>query len=396
MERKYQLLDPRGPSAYGPWGSPARRRYFRVRRAMRGRRRRRSEPYIRAGLRYPAGALVAARPRRVYRLPRTPQFRQKPPIPRHLSPKEIAATIKFTKEEEEYINTVINPFGMTPGGGMGHHCGGRIMDPSSGPSSYVQTTVTYQIDGAAGGGATSGAVKLLFPNSSNDDGLSITYSAGGGAGTGQVQKAWEQMPAVKGLSSRWRLVSMGLKVNVISAEDNNVGTIQGGISTLKPVYGGGPTWPNYSTLTAELEPLRVSAQRGMTVRWYPQGNKDFEYNKFEAAGTLGDNADWRAPMIVWESLGATTVLEFVGVAHFEVQVQATASPWVATPSPVSMQWPLLVAMVSHPDFAPFLADGQSFKSFFSKLFNIIPRAVNWVVKHAPAITSLAGGIAALL
>lgn len=298
----------------------------------------------------------------------------------------------FSKSEREYIETVTNPFGHTRYG-IGLPKAGKIPDESSQKSISLSFSCNYAIDIASTG--PRGVAKLCMLSKNSAAGVELAWSAAGAAApTAGTTVNLTQTSPINTLLRRWRIVGWGLKMYSTASDDNTSGTLQGGI-TQPPLRTAVATWNTYVTQTEQLEQEQLQQREGMTVRWMHLDNKDFEYVTWETIANAWDQTDCRSPVIFWDGAAAAGTLYVQVILHIEGDAAERTCPFAMQSSPTSLQWSLISVLVSNPEFAPMVTKGNSFKSFFSHTFGLLPKIASWVVRHAPTALKIAAPIAAL-
>lgn len=296
----------------------------------------------------------------------------------------------FSHEEQAYVNCVVNPFGHLGDGAFLRKMAGRIPDASGCNSMPMTFTCSTTITGDAATAKTDGIIKLC--NLTNDAGGSygiMWASSAAGAPAPTLAAAytidWEQQPSILSVTKRWRVVGMGLKVTRASGGDLQSGVLQGGITSGANILtGGGPAYSNYALFKPQLERHLYTVPDGITVRWMPQDNSDFEYEDFTARVAFNSNV-WRAPTVFFRGLGDGTVLNVQAVLHVEAIVEGNESGFVSTPSPVSTRWLKIHSLTTHPEFAPICTRGWSFKTIFNKIGQAVGGAARFL-RNAGTIT----------
>lgn len=305
----------------------------------------------------------------------------------------VKKTDTFNWQEKSYIEVVTNPFGHSHDGyGIGNTHAGRVPDASGADTVALTITSNYSYNGATG---TRGVIKLCNLFDGRVDGIRIGHSAAVAAPTGNVVAQYHQLAAADPLILQWRIVGMGLKVNPVSGADNEIGVLQGGITRVGVTTTAVPAYNNYTTLTRELETERIPIKYGMTVRWIPQGNKDFEFQDWADYPTDWgtDETNWRAPTIYFDGITANVTLEISAVVHFEAITGPGISPFAITQSPTSPKWAIIHALVTKQEFAPIVTEGRSFKSFFTKAGRLIGSIASWIARNAPHIVAATTAVA---
>lgn len=289
---------------------------------------------------------------------------------------------KFTKDEVDYINSVTNPFGHDERGAINLSAGGRVCDASGGRTIpltlHCQTTIICLPASVN----MKGVAKICYPQSTNDAGIYISRSVAGAASpTANSAVLWENFAAIKSTLIRYRVVGAGLKCFCESSPDNTAGKFQGGNVT-SPTIDTGPAYFTYASNQEQMEYETLNALDGITVRWVPMGGNDYDFDEYAALPAAYKETHWRAPCVLWD-LAENTVLTIMAVLHLECFVKEGASPYPPTPSPVSTRWELIHALTTHPQFSGTVTKGNSFFSFFTESFKLIPKVAKWLADNAP-------------
>lgn len=355
---------------YQPYITPVRS-MLRPKRTYRKRKRYVRKPY---------------RARRKYARARTPYTK------RRYARKKIGGVSlpKFTFEETAYINTVTNPFGNMQRGAVGNHLGGRIPDTSGEPSQAV--TLTSSIAYTPTGGAAS-CLFMACPWVQNQN-YAILGVRGGAVNPTPDHKSNSQWNEFDGLTNvrQWRIVGWALKVNFTSSKLVVAGSVRAGLVHSAICAADDQPVP-YTTQADEMHPFVRPLQGGCTVRWVPSGQNDLNWlNPVIMPGDPAPNPNrylitnsLRNPSIFIQGLPENCSVVFQAVLHLEVIQLQYISPYAIKPSPISLRWGLLYALATHPDFAPMITSGNSFKNFFSSGFQLAKKALLFLSKHGAEI-----------
>lgn len=371
FEEKYQV-----PRMY-PFAQYAGAR--RILRGWRAYRARQYRPYYQAR-------------RRPYYIPSRTFKKSRPKRPKYATMIRGRPIPSFNHFERAYIETVTNPFGHTEDG-IGLPRGGRIPDSSG--INTIPATLTANMTITGGAALTEGLIKICKLNDTRTVGIWNTYSVGGLATpTAEQTTTFHQIAQLDPMVNRFRIVGMALKCFAISPPDVTSGALQGGNCSEK-LKTGAAAYTAYANAAAETEVERLPVKKGMTVRWSPGDLGDCLFTKW-AVRADHEDTDWRAPTIYFQGLAVGTVLEVMAIVHIEVEAGMVETPFPLTPSPVSDKWSLLYSIVTHPDFAPIVTEGASFKSFFSNIGKFFGKVGKWLFKHRGHILPVATHIGKML
>lgn len=350
------------------YGNPAN--YNRQYRRTRGRKRRRRRP----------GAISLRRPRLLgQRGGKAVQIPQ------------------LTEEERHYVNTVANPFGVGRAQrSRSHYFGGRILDPSG--MDTLPVTLTSKHSFTVDANRTKGLIKIAIPQQSANDAMYIYASNDDSViPTSQVAAPdFDQYDQYLAVTRKFRLVGCGLKVRAVSTHENTSGWLQAGLC--RAAVKAGADYVAYAAFEQDFEPQIEPMTSGITIRWAPEGNEDFEWQDVQDYGApvAQQATEERMPCIIWHNAVAGTQLLVEMVMHLEVVTNVKSCPFVLTPSPSSLRWSLLVMMVSHPHFAPLVTAGNSFRNFFANARAFTKKVAGWVMKYGPTAIRVAKKAAAVL
>lgn len=224
---------------------------------------------------------------------------------------------------------------------------------------------TFKVGG--GGTLTKGLIKLRTPNLSDNDFITVVASVDGAAAPTATHVANscpcdQPIMTVASVGTHWRLVGAAIKVNVQSDPENSSGVLRGGCTNAKI-----NDLPNYSTVTAALEPESFSVAEGITVRvrcaeellntGLPAGN-------WVELATLALNSESpRWPTIFFDGLSATTVLSIRVTMILELTGPQNALYPRMCVSPFSSRYNELKALTASATDFPVATKGHSFRSF---------------------------------
>lgn len=298
----------------------------------------------------------------------------------------------LTAEERAYVDTVTNPFGHYSGqSSYNAYRGGRICDESGIPTFPAKYHCDLTFAGSTG---TSFVAKICKPAKDNALGIRVCYSNGGVKPTGAIDVNWVEGTAIAAMIRKYRVVGMGLKVICVSGSENEVGTLRAGNSEVITQVAV-DNWNNYADFAGEMEEEKIAVKDGITVRYTPMDTSGYAFVDLVNA-TAWHEDEWRAPTINCAGLSTNTTVLIQAILHLEIYCGGRETPFSVTASPISTRWPLLVSLVTHPEFAPVVTVGHSFKSFFTGMGRFVKRVANWIVNKAPVITKIASTVASAL
>lgn len=298
---------------------------------------------------------------------------------------------KLTEEEAGYINAVVNPFGNIHNAGKGVYGGARVPD-STCPETIPLTlhaSATYTC--AAAAHKMQGCIKIREPDTaSNVAGLIASNDLGAGAGQVTDTIYWKNWTMIYGSIRKYRVVGMALKVMCTSANDTTAGYFKGGIMEQTPRDSVG--YNNFVDCTNEMIEGYYTMREGITVRWFPRDNADLEFSSPPSADSW-DNTQWRAPVVYFDGSVENTKIMVQIVLHIEATVPQVTTPFQVTPSPISLRFPLLYAIVSLEEFAPYVTKGHSFWGFMKHAWQWTRKIATFLVKAAPVVYKIASAVA---
>lgn len=284
----------------------------------------------------------------------------------------------FNKEEMLYIQAVTNPFGHQDSGDYIPPVGSKVLDGSTPITSSGTLTHTFSL----AVGTDELVIKIQKPKDVTKD-YGIEYAtavAAAGTPTASTVVTSGQWSYYRSNIRRVRVVGMGLKVIAISAPDDTAGTLRGGI-TDNPLRTAAAVWEAYSASTNLMSDNLNSAADGITVRWAPTDNSDYEFVEYGVVDeyTLTDTI---SPCVRFTGGKANTVLQISFIIHLE-SVMSTSFDYNGEPSPVSSKWAIIQSICSNPKFQPMVTDGSSFKDIIKKTGYVTKEILMFLKKYGP-------------
>lgn len=356
-----------------------------------------SNPYRYRRFRYGGRALTSysgGRRRRYYKR-RTARRRQRTQVPRSLAMRttsQVKAYMPQVSEEGRiYIDSVTNPFGNVAQEKqiLAAYHGAKIPDNSSYPTVAMTYHATGHFIGANYANADTGWISIHPLRLHNARGVTIGYSTGGLNPTGVVSVDWQEHNATQNLFGRYRIVSIGLKVQFDSPPADTEGHLWAGNSDSYRRLGA--AWSPYTEIDRTLVDSKIPVRKGCTVRWIPRGEEDITWWDFTAAAPAQpyEELNHWLPIIRFYGVGANTDLLINAVIHVEALVDRGACSIPAQMSPVDLNWNLIYALASNVMLAPEVTTGDSFKSFFTKSGRFIRSVLDWIRTNAPKVAQYA-------
>ncbi len=253
-----------------------------------------------------------------------------------------ASAINFNETEKAYINSVTNPFGKNASGSYDvTSINGRILD-SGAPLSRSQFC-TYNF--TFGIGTNEMLIKMQDIKQCSHDshlGAEMAWSAGASATpTNDENYSTLQWTIARTYCQAIRLVGAAIKVTAVSSPDDTAGILRGGI-TRSPLRTDETTWNTYQAAEDDMDDNLYSLQEGMTVRWVPEGNSDYEWTHGvqDKDPDEWDLTNCRMPCIRLSGGKTSTKIQVAIVYHLEIIDKINYSPGL-TPSPVSVNGPFV-------------------------------------------------------
>jgi non-ribosomal peptide synthetase component E (peptide arylation enzyme) len=199
-------------------------------------------------------------------------------------------------------------------------------------------------------------------------------------------------------------VAAGLRANLGSGSSVSGGALRGGLDETSPKLAAG--YSTYAELMNNLELQQNSVEEGMTVRWVPQTEDDYNFQNFAttANGALSpdpaDESYWGpngSPRILITGGVTGTTLLIEAIVYLEVSPRSIQDyVWGLRRSPSSSQWATIVALTRDNSLFPTIAQGHSFKSFFDAMGRMTKKAIGWLLENGPKWAPLLQGAMALI
>lgn len=283
---------------------------------------------------------------------------------------------KFNAAERAYIESVCNPFGYY----AENHYPAKVPDQSGGRTFCLSLTSDYIWNG--GGNYDNFVVRMCLPCSASHVGIIGGGSLAGAAPTASFYSTWKNWNNIVSYVEKFRIVGAALKCVCVSTGDNMEGVFRGG-NTNDQVETALNTWNNYSVMLTQCELAQYAAYEGITVRYVPEHKHEMEFQPVvaRAASHNCDDDGYYLPVVVGQNFSVNGKVAITAVCFIECTPQDRNSPLYIAPSPISLKWYLIYAMVIHPEFAKHVTKGHSFWSFFTNVAKFVPRLAGWLYKN---------------
>jgi hypothetical protein len=304
--------------------------------------------------------------------------------------------IDCTTHGRDWMDVLLNPFreGLGADAIKKVDCG--TPDSSGSDSVLLACVETLTFSGAT---ATNGFI-APGPPTAGDGSLIVFYgnSASTPANSPTAFSSASQSPegtmldAIVG-SNKYRLLSIGLKVNLGSGDDTKAGVLKGGTWDGN-LFGTAPTtWTTYAEAISSIEGATFDVSDGITVRSkYWKANRDFvtpPANQYGAtAGELFRTLGSR-PLVQFTGLAATTLLSIKAVWYIEVKVAKNNCPIPLKTPPHEPEFEGMVYFVNNQ---PYIVAGHSFKSFLKGAAKAAGGAFRWVTKNTENVGKVAAAL----
>jgi len=208
------------------------------------------------------------------------------------------------------------------------------------------------------------------------------------------------------LTTKMRVVAMGLKVNTASSVDNTAGTLQattGDSTALFNVYHS--SYNSFATMTDTNDPQEFSCAEGITVRYDPLLSAD-SYSlhdgtttQFYAPAAIASSSFNDMPRIEVRSPSAATVLRVDMVMYLEcIPTDRSNCPLNDGYAPVSNDWPMVQRLLASRIAMPLVAHGHSFQDFLDgvgRFFKGVGQTI-WKGLNNPDLMHTIGSVAKLI
>lgn len=306
------------------------------------------------------------------------------PMRNRFQPARMTRVPNLTIDEKAYIDCVTNPFGNV-GDGLQLNRSARALDSSGLPTIAATVTCSASFSGATGQRCIAKVCRPYYNGGGgcvSNIGIRVGYSAAGaGTPTNSTSYYWlNGNGTLTGLIDKYRVISVGLKCYGVAGDANDVGTMTAGNSSTTVEYAAA-TWWSYGDHAKYFPNRGYPLKTGITCRWAPIDNTDFEFVSVQTIAAPCGYSEGRMPAIYVEDFAAATTLRFEAIMHLEVYVGQRDIFVPLTPSPVSSRWQIILAIVTHPDFAPEVTTSHSFKGLFDYGGKMLDKLIRWIRKH---------------
>jgi len=302
--------------------------------------------------------------------------------------------VNVTKIGAEYASCVTDPFGTYEVGGLPLIC--RIPDNDSNKTVLLRMTGSYNF---AGSTATSGFIQmhgLTINGGTPDKTLVITYGADAMAPGVSMSARAESDDLEKTIAgailngATLRIVSAGLRVNPITDSTNSAGTLEPGQSTVNLTT----TSSAYSTNAVIIQGINANAQfpimKGITVR-RTFDDKAFSFVTPSSTAYTTPIPYGPMPLVRFSGLSSTTTLRIDWCYVIEAMI-VTAAPIPQSFAVYEPEFDQLLALIAS---YPHYAEGHSFKSFITSVWNTAKKVGGFLWKNKSTLLPAAAGVAKL-